>query len=72
MLTEDIIENKKRVKRLKEVTEMLEILQYEMQIDDDPPDSTYISKIDKAIKVLRETQSFLEYVYTDNIVGKLK
>ena len=67
MLTEDIIENKKRVKRLKEVTEMLEILQYEMQFDDNPPDSTYISKIDKAIKVLQETQSFLEYVYTDNI-----
>lgn len=67
MLTEDIIENKKRVKRLKEVTEMLEILQYEMQIDDDPPDSSYISKLGKAIKVLQETQSFLEHVYTDNI-----
>lgn len=72
MLTEDIIENKKRVKRLKEVTEMLEILQYEMQIDNDPPDSSYISKLDKVIKVLQETQSFLEYVYTDNIVRKLK
>lgn len=67
MLTEDIIKNKKRVKRLKEVTEMLEILQYDMQIDNDPLDSSYISKLDKAIKVLQEIQSFLEYVYTDNI-----
>lgn len=67
MLTEDIIENKKRVKRLKEVTEMLEILQYDLQIDDYPPDSSYISKIDKARKVLQEIQNFLEYVYTDNI-----
>lgn len=67
MLTEDIIENKKRVERLKEVTDMLEILQYDMKLDDNPPDSTYISKIDKAIKVLQETQIFLEYVYTDNI-----
>lgn len=67
MLTEDIIKNKKRVKRLKEVTEMLEILQYDLKLDDYPPDSSYISKIDKAIKVLQEIQSFLEYVYTDNI-----
>lgn len=67
MLTEDIIENKKRVKRLKEVTDMLEFLQYDMKLDDNPPDSTYISKIDKAIKVLQETQNFLEHVYTDNI-----
>ena len=55
MLTEDIIENKKRVKKLKEVTEMLEILQYEMQIDNDPPDSSYISKLDKALIMIHLT-----------------
>lgn len=64
MLIDDIIENKNRIKRLKEVTEMLESLQYEMEADDNPPDYQYISKIDKSIEVLKETQEFLECVYT--------
>lgn len=68
MLADDIIENKNRIKRLKEVTEMLEMLQYEMQADDNPPDHQYISKIDKSIEVLKETQNFLENMYSDKII----
>ena len=67
MLVDDIIENKNRIKRLKEVTEMLESLQYEMEADDNPPDCQYISKIDKSIEVLKETQKFLENIYSDRI-----
>ena len=67
MLVDDIIENKNRIKRLKEVTETLEMLQYEMEADDNPLDCQYISKIDKSIKVLKETQKFLENIYTDRI-----
>lgn len=68
MLADDIIENKKRIKRLKEVTEILETLRYEMEADDNPPDYQYISKIDKSIEVLKETQNFLENIYSDKII----
>lgn len=67
MLVDDIIENKNRIKRLKEVTEMLESLQYDMKSDDNPLECQYASKVSKSIEVLKETQKFLENIYTDRI-----
>jgi predicted translin family RNA/ssDNA-binding protein len=67
MLVDDIIENKNRIKRLKEVTETLESLQYDMKTYDNLLECQYASKISKSIEVLKETQKFLENIYTDRI-----